>query len=273
MNWQNLLEMLGEPKLLVREIRRRLPYSFARKLRWDAVPRPPYAYGTYHAAVQAKALGIDAISVVEFGVAGGKGLVALEQIAAAVTGELGVGVEIYGFDRVDGLPEPKDYRDMPYKWRSSQYRMDVEKLEKRLAHANLVLGPVSRTVPGFFDTRKVPPIGFVAFDLDYYSSTAEAMVLFDAEPSRFLPRVFCYFDNCIGHDMSLHSQYTGELLAVEEFNQKHVDRKVAKIHGFAFKRKIPSAWNEKMFAFHYFSHPRYAEYIGRKRDAQLYLDS
>jgi len=273
MNLQSLLEVLVEPKLLVCEIRRRLPYSFGRKLRWDAVPQPPYAYGTYHAAVQAKAFGIDAISVIEFGVAGGKGLVALEQIAAAVTGELGVRIEIYGFDRVSGLPQPMDYRDMPYKWRSGHYRMDIGKLEKRLTNAELVLGPVSETVPKFFDARKASPIGFVAFDLDYYSSTMDAMALFDAGPACFLPRVFCYFDNCIGSDLSLHSQYTGELLAVEEFNQKHVDRKIAKIHGFSCKRKIPSAWNEKMFAFHYFSHPRYSEYVGRKRDLQLHLDS
>lgn len=270
---QQLLEFLVEPKLLAREIRRRIPCSFEKKLRWDAVPRPPYAYGAYHAALQARSLGLDAISAIEFGVAGGNGLVDLERTSAVIAAEVGVRVDIYGFDRVEGLPPPTDYRDMPYKWRSGQYRMDVMKLEARLEAAELVLGPVSETVPRFFEARQIAPIGFVAFDLDYYSSTRDALTLFDAGPAFFLPRVYCYFDDCIGSDRSLHSRYTGELLAIEEFNEKHADRKIAKIHGFAYKRRIPSAWNEKMYAFHYFSHPRYSEYVGPARDPQLELES
>jgi hypothetical protein len=48
-------------------------------------PRPQYAYGVFHAADLAKRLGVSAISVIEFGVAGGLGLLALENIAASIS--------------------------------------------------------------------------------------------------------------------------------------------------------------------------------------------
>jgi len=256
-----LVSLLIEPKRIAREIRRRAPGTFGQKLRWDAVPRPPYAYGTYYAAHLARALGMDRMSVIEFGVGQGKGLLALEGIASEVSAEVGVGIDVYGFDSGAGLPPPVDYRDLPNRWRAGLHKMDVERLKRELKQATLVLGDVSESVLTFADTHRPSPVGFIAFDLDFYSSTMEAFKLFDSSPELLLPRVFCYFDNCIGSDWSLHSEHTGELLAIHDFNEKHADRKLAKIHGLPYKRRIPSAWNEKMFVLHSFRHPLYTKHV------------
>ena len=60
--------------------------------------RPYYAHCVWNAAVLGKRLGYEAISVAEFGVSGGNGLVLLEKYATEVSRELGIGIEVYGFD-------------------------------------------------------------------------------------------------------------------------------------------------------------------------------
>ena len=53
-------------------------------------------------------LGYDRISVIEFGVAGGNGLVALESCARQAAELSGVAIDTYGFDTGTGLPKPTD---------------------------------------------------------------------------------------------------------------------------------------------------------------------
>ena len=130
---RDLLDMVAEPKRVLQRARgASSKASFAKRLLWDAVPRPHFAYGMYHGADQARALGLDAISVLEFGVAGGNGLVAMEELAGQITAELGVRIEIYGFDTGAGMPAPQDYRDMAYVWQPGAFEMDVPALEARL---------------------------------------------------------------------------------------------------------------------------------------------
>lgn len=251
---------------LPRELRRRLVSSLLRaapftvRVDWDAWERPHYAYGTYLAALEAQALGLPAISVIEMGVACADGLVILEEIGRKVHRRTGVQVEVFGFDRVDGLPAPVDHRDIPYIWRPGQFTLDVTEAQRRVRAARLVLGDVADTVPLFAQDTSLPPVGFVAFDLDFYSSTAAAFGLFDAPYSRFLPRVLCYFDDVIGDDWELHSEHAGELLAISEFNQTHPDKKLSKIAGLAWKRPFRSAWNDQMYVLHAFNHPLYSQY-------------
>ena len=38
----------------------------------------------------------------------------LELFAEQLSKEFNIGIEIYGFDLISGLPSPKDYRDLPY---------------------------------------------------------------------------------------------------------------------------------------------------------------
>ena len=53
-------------------------FSFKFRIELGALDYPPYAYGMYCSALQAKALGIDTISAIEFGVAAGQGIIQME---------------------------------------------------------------------------------------------------------------------------------------------------------------------------------------------------
>ena len=64
--------------------------------------------------------------------AGGNGSVELERIATDVFARYGVAIDVYGFDTGEGLPKPKDYRDLPNLYRASGFRMDQAKLRARL---------------------------------------------------------------------------------------------------------------------------------------------
>ena len=68
--------------------------------------RPNYTWAMLHAAYLAKTLGMPRISAIEFGVAGGNGLLALENAAELVEQEMGIEVDVYGFDTGAGLPPP-----------------------------------------------------------------------------------------------------------------------------------------------------------------------
>ncbi|HEY4699602.1 MAG TPA: hypothetical protein VIH27_04445, partial [Nitrososphaerales archaeon] len=86
-----------------------------------------------------------------------------------------------------------------------------------------------------------------------------------------LPRVFCYFDDLIGDDYALHSEFAGELLAIREFNDQSEYRKLGKINGLSYKRIINQRWWEQVYALHNFKHPLYSKYIYEKKDRQLIL--
>jgi len=75
--------------------------------------------------------------------------------------------------------------------------MDVPKLESRLTRAKLRLGLVKDTVSDFI-ADKPAPVAFISVDLDYYSSTVDALRLLDAPEALLLPRVHCYFDDIMG---------------------------------------------------------------------------
>jgi len=255
---------LFQPHLIAKALITRFSVgSFEFRLALDALSRPAYGYGIYHAAQLAQRLGIPEIAVLEFGVAAGGGLVQMERVAREVSRVCGTTIRVLGFDTGVGLPEHSDYRDLPYIWRKGHYRMDVEAVKSRLTSGELVLGDVASTAPAFLARLNVP-IGFISFDLDYYTSTVSAFRIFDGPDDRYLPRVLCYFDDIIGSDSQMHCEDVGELLAISEFNRSPKPHRIRSIHGLASKRLLRSAWTPQMFAYHRFEHPRYDDYIGRR---------
>jgi hypothetical protein len=243
----------------VRSLWRRFPVgSLDMRVRYGVFDRPHYAYGVYFAADLAKRLGLRAISVIEFGVAGGQGLLALERIADMVAKQLAIEIYVVGFDSGLGMPAPVDYRDVPHVWDTGFYKMDVPKLRAVLAPSTeLVLGPIEETVPVWVPRAS---IGFVAFDLDYYSSTKSAFRLFQRESAGMcLPRVYCYFDDLMWPEHACHNDYIGELCAIREFNQEESDKKICPIHMLRHIRVHASPWNEMMYVFHDFRHPLYCQ--------------
>lgn len=268
------LRVLYEPGRLAHSLLRKLPYgSFDLRCDLDLHPRPHYAYGVQQGADLARRLGIGRISVIEFGVAGGSGLLELERLASLASRSTGVDIEVYGFDRGEGLPAVADYRDLPYTWQPGFFQMDVPALQSQLTSARLVLGDISETIPIFKERDDPAPVAFVAIDLDYYSSTVDALRVFDCPDEGTLPRVLCYFDDVVGPDHVLHNDEVGELLAIREFNEQRAHAKILAINGLRAKRAVPAAWNESMFAMHRFDHKLYETYVGPEPESQqLRLD-
>lgn len=244
----------------VRGLWNRFPIgSVDTRVRYGIFSRPHYAYGMYSAALLARNLNIRGISVIEFGVAGGRGLLALESLALTVADYVGVRIEVAGFDSGVGMPAPVDYRDLPHVWGSGFYSMDEPKLRARLEpQTALILGDVKETVPLWLSDRARPPLGFVAFDLDYYSSTVAAFRVFEEENVNIrLPRVYCYFDDIIWPERACHNEYTGELCAIREFNEKHKYKKICPIHRLARMRVRDEIWSDQIYVLHDFRHPLY----------------
>lgn len=222
----------------------------------ECAQRPPYVWGALQGAGLAKALGIQRISLIEFGVAYGTGALALERVSEALEPMLEIGIDIYGFDTGQGLPKPQDYRDCPNLWSEGYYPLDPQELAQRLRRTHLKLGLVETTVPEFL-TWQPAPIAFISFDLDYYSSTAAALKLFEAADEQFLPRVFCYFDDIMGFTFGDHN---GQRLAITEFNAAHDGRKLSRVYGLHyFVPQLPGnpMWMDGFYLAHLFHHSLY----------------
>lgn len=244
-----LTTLLAEPPLrrIVQLAARYLPVSVHTKDRWHAAERPHYLAGVLYAAEQAKREGRDAISVLEFGVAEGYGLVVLQAHAEAVERATGVRVAVYGFDSGGGLPSGTgDYRDHPDWWQPGDFVMDVPKLKAKLtARTTLVLGEIADTAMSQAITS---PIGFIAFDLDFYSSTRDALRIFLRPSVERLRRVALYFDDLSEH---YNHPWAGEPLAIDEFNDKAGVVKIAPWRGIKTGRPFPEAhWLEAMYLAH-----------------------
>jgi hypothetical protein len=176
---------------------------------------------------------------------------------------LSINIDIYGFDTGEGLPEPLDYRDLPYHWKRSFYKIDVQKLEAKLTMAKLILGDVRETVETFLEKYSPHPIGAILFDLDFYSSTVGALKIFEGHEKYFLPRLFCYFDDVAGSEVSLYNDYTGTRLAINEFNHLHENKKLSKAYHL-LNQKAVEAWYHRIWIFHDFAHSKYNDFVSQE---------
>jgi hypothetical protein len=265
--------LFNEPapmRRLLREAIKRLRLgSYRFRYSIGALDRPNYAYLLYQAAQLAARLGQDRISVIEFGVAGGNGLRAMERHAERIEKLFPVRIEVYGFDTGEGLPAPEDHRDIPYHWQPGFFRMDQEQLKRKLTRAKLILGNVRETWAEFAKLDPAP-IAAVSHDLDFYSSTMDALKLFELGPERLMPRVFCYFDDTFGTEMALCSEFSGQRLAIEDFNRAHEERKIGIPYYLRLKQMMGS-WVNQIWILHVFDSPDYNRFVSTE-DQQLPLN-
>jgi hypothetical protein len=267
MNWDVLTRALTRPaplRLLAKTFIKRLSlFSYERRLSIQAVERPHYGYCIFQTAKLASLLGYTKISVIEFGCGGGNGLLNAEMHIEETMKVFPVHIDLYGFDRGVGLPSPIDYRDMPHYFRDGFYAMDRDPLERQLKRTKLVIGDVRHTCSTFLQKYNPAPIGCMFHDLDYYSSTRDALTLLDGPSSYFLPRLFMYFDDIIGDDVWLCNEFTGERLAIDEFNQNHRSKKICK-NQYVSKLYPNSWWSDQIYIHHDFEHPRYNDFVADK---------
>jgi hypothetical protein len=124
--------------------------------------------------------------------------------------------------------------------------MDESALRAKLgARTRLIIGDVGDTVL----TESVStPIGFVAFDLDLYSSTASALKILRRPDVPLLRRVALYFDDV---DDVYNHRWAGALLAIQEFNEASAAVKIDRWRGLSVSRPFPAAtWLPRMYVAH-----------------------
>lgn len=232
------------------------------KVYWDLKYRQYTAFCLLDAADRAARLGVKCVSVIEFGVASGAGLLNICEHATATTRLTGVKFEIYGFDTGRGLPPPRSYRDHPELYQSGDYPMNVSALQARLpTNARLVLGDIGETVPAFLSEGKHAPLAYVALDVDYYWSSVEALKVLCGPAEQYMPLVLLYLDDC--HD-PYHNPSCGELLACEEINHTELFRKIHPYTALREKRLFKNAsWISKVWAVHVLDHKIRTEGVSR----------
>lgn len=253
--WENrLADRLGEPlHLNLISIFVKLFGSFRAKVAFDLIERRRYAFCLLKAADYARAMGIEKIYALEFGVAAGAGLVNLVWLAEQVTADTGVEIGVVGFDAGTGMPVPVDHRDYPEEFLAGDFPLpDFDLLQRNLpAGSRVVLGPIAETAPGFVDGLDAP-IGFVSLDLAYYSSTVEAMVALKGPADRYLPMTMVYL-GAIRMDNA--NPAVGELLAVSEFNRANARRQVHPFTCLRDKRIFRrAAWLNQIYTLHVLDH-------------------
>jgi hypothetical protein len=228
--------------------------KFQTKVAFDLVVRQQLAFSMLHAAQQAAMQGISAISVAEFGVASGAGLLNMCAIATEVMRTTGVRIEIYGFDAGTGMPPPIDHRDHPEHWQEGDFPMNVDRLHEALpSFAHLIIGDVENTIPGFLAMLSPKaPLAFVSLDLDYYSSTKKALEVFKGPADHYASTVVVYLDDIVEESAN---PWCGELLAVREFNEEDLPRKISPFPALRAKRIFKNPlWIEQIYLLHILDH-------------------
>lgn len=249
---RNIIDLFSRRRAFYRE------YFFQNKLN-----RMHYASLVWIAAKEAKALGYKRISVAEFGVAGGDGLLALKFHAREIGRLFHIEIQVYGFDTGQGMPENQnDYRNLLYMFgKPGIYKMDYARLEEKLEDATLILGDIAETSKAFFETYQPAPLGAVMVDVDFYTSTEPILEMLNASQEHILPRIYMYFDDIINGFENL-----GENLAVRDFNERHKGRiQIAPDGGNAKMNYTPTG----VFSYlaptskvcHHFGHELYNKYI------------
>ncbi len=229
--------------------------GFRARVAFDLILRQQHAYAILTCADLARELGIREVTLIEFGVSAGAGLLNICELAERVRRETSVRFKIVGFDTGKGMPAPHSYRDHPEIYQQGDFPMDHDALRRALpSNASLVIGELKDTVGPFMQgLAPAAPIGFVSIDVDYYSSTRDALRVLDGAPDCYLPRTQVYLDD-VEHPS--HNSWCGERLAVYEFNDSHELRKIeqhAFLRGYRIFRN--ARWIDHMFTLHVLDHP------------------
>jgi len=217
--------------------------------------RPQYAYGLFRATDVARYFGRSSVTVCEFGVASGDGLLNLVQLADEVSRETGVTFRILGFDTGSGLPRTEGYKDHPEIWSAGDFPMvdQDELVSKTQGKAEIVFGDIADTVDAFVESLESScPLGFVSIDVDVYSGAKSALRCLAGPPETVLPATSLYFDD-VGSFFA--NDWCGELAAIREFNEEHEWRKIGPDRSLFRRTQLLAPWYACMYVCHALDHP------------------
>jgi hypothetical protein len=253
-----LYERLPEPlHLNILSIFVALFGNYKMRIACDLVVRQQYAFSLLKTAELAMVQGLKSVTVIEFGVAAGAGLVNICDISRNITKLTGVDFKIFGFDSGKGMPPPRDHRDHPEVFSAGSYPLiDRSALMRALPHnAKLILGDIQETLPPFLAGLSASsPVGFVVIDVDYYWSAKECLNVFLGAADNYLPWTLVYLDD-IGFESA--NPWAGELLAVREFNEENEMRKINLFRGLRHKRLFKhTSWFDQVYLLHVLDHGR-----------------
>lgn len=233
----------------------RSPKIFEWAADFDALSYTAYGVGLLVAAQYAEREGSPGFTAVEFGVAGGNGLLALSKYAELASRLTGLKIQVVGFDAGGGLPESEDPRDAPWHWNAGDFPCNLTTLRERLPiDADVIIGRIEDTLPSWLRNGTRLPIGFVSVDVDYYSSTkAICTALRDAPTTSILPLIECYFDDYLH---AFVPRRVGGAAALSEFNsissQRFFDRDDWLSEGRPYAERL---WLRRMHTFYSLDHP------------------
>jgi hypothetical protein len=253
--FQVLRHQIGQSKYqLLREARAR-EGTFREQEELGLLPRSNYAYGMLRATGLARYLGLKRVTICEFGVATGNGLIAMIEHADRLERETGIGFRIVGFDTGAGLPQIADYKDHPELWSPGDFTMvNRDELTKRIGgRADLIFGDIKDTVSGFLGSLSADaPLGFISIDVDIYTATCSALRCLEGSAERYLPAISMYFDDVAFY---FANRWCGELRAIDEFNRDHELRKIDNDRGLVHRAiEAPSVWHSRMYVAHILDH-------------------
>ncbi|MEM9498568.1 MAG: hypothetical protein AAGA28_11660 [Pseudomonadota bacterium] len=235
-------------------------------IREDYFERAYYAYPLMTAAAQAKALGLRGFRAIELGVWTGIGLLNLGSLASVIGDVHDLEIEVVGFDTGAGMPDPIGWPDHPELWQTGQLLMpDFNELRTRLPdNTKLVIGNVADTIVDFSKSlSKELPLGFVALDVDYFSSSEAALKVFDLEDqTHYLPATPVYVDDSYigvtqhefsGEALAIHLRNLPNIRAIEEGRFDDASQLILRKH--VRPGKPGKAWHHCMYFAHMLRHP------------------
>jgi hypothetical protein len=207
------------------------------------------------AADMARYFGKKHVTVVEFGVASGAGLLNMISLSPAVEKETGVKLHIFGFDTGCGLPIVQGYKDHPELWNPGDFAMEErDKLAGKLGgRAEIIWGDIATTIGPFTDAiDPAAPLGFISIDVDIYSATKAALRCLASRPEKYNPAVSMYFDDV---SFFFANPWAGELAAIAEFNAEHELRKIGRDRSLPGHRPVKTeTWYSAMYVCHILDH-------------------
>jgi len=136
-------------------------------------------------------------------------------------------------------------------------------LENYPNNFKLIIGDIKETSKDFFEKYNPAPIGMIAYDFDFYSSTVNAFRMLEVDTKYYLPRVFTYFDDIAGTEIELYNDYTGVRLAINEFNDSHKDIKFG-LPYHLLSGKLIESWHHQIRLIHFFQHVNYNKFVSEK---------